>query len=196
MSIILAFCVAIPLAIPVGAVDAEESSRLTQVGELDGAVVNNDQELMNYDGETITENLPKTTTGFIEENPISTNAIDDVVVLRVVLCLLKKELGRITMRSPDTALLTVRRLLTSSYRQVLKTTTELEMDMSLLEFTARSMALIWGCVMKAMVGSPIFMMWDIHLQLLKRIKLLALQQTQSWWLNRSTPLRWLCTFSL
>lgn len=82
MSIILAFCVAIPLAIPVGAVDAEESSRLTQVGELDGAVVNNDQELMNYDGETITENLPKTTTGFIEENPISTNAIDDVVVLK------------------------------------------------------------------------------------------------------------------
>lgn len=63
----------------------EPTTRLTQVGERDGAVLNHDTELMNYDGETITENLPKTTTGIINGNGLSTAAaaaIDDVVVLK------------------------------------------------------------------------------------------------------------------
>lgn len=60
----------------------EDSTRLTTVGELDGAYLNGDTDLMNYDGETITENLPKTTTGMIQEGGISLAAVDNVSVIK------------------------------------------------------------------------------------------------------------------
>lgn len=55
--------------------------RHTQACERDGAVINNDTDLMNYDGETVTEGLPRT-TGIIDESGISTAAVDDVVVVK------------------------------------------------------------------------------------------------------------------
>ena len=61
---------------------AIESTRISTVNERDSAVTTNNQFLMEYDGETITENLPKTTTGNLKLNAVSPLAIDDVVVLK------------------------------------------------------------------------------------------------------------------
>lgn len=83
ISLCLALCMFFALAIPAGAANVEESTdRLTTVGELDSAYVDNDTDLMNYDGENITENLPKSTTGMIDESSISLAAVDDVTVLK------------------------------------------------------------------------------------------------------------------
>ena len=71
-----------------GASAAESTSapvpadRITRVGERDSAFINQDEDLMNYDGETITENLPKTSTGIINESGIAPAAIDDVAVIK------------------------------------------------------------------------------------------------------------------
>lgn len=71
-----------------GASAAESTSapvpahRITRVGERDSAFINQDEDLMNYDGETITENLPKTSTGIISESGIAPAAIDDVAVIK------------------------------------------------------------------------------------------------------------------
>lgn len=78
ISFLMTLCLASILVIPAS---ATEASRLTTVGEKDSAYINQDTELMEYDGETITGNIPGT-TGIIGENNLSPNAVNDVVVLK------------------------------------------------------------------------------------------------------------------
>lgn len=63
-------------------IPANDSTRLTQVGERDTAYIEQDEYLLNYDGEIITDDLPKTPTGTINQSGISLAAIDDVTVLK------------------------------------------------------------------------------------------------------------------
>lgn len=59
-----------------GAMDStpfeNQGTRISTVGVRDSAYINGDQDMLNYDGVTITENLPKTTTGSISQSMLTT----------------------------------------------------------------------------------------------------------------------------
>lgn len=79
LSLLIVTCLAFIMLLPAGAVGGD--TRLTTVGEKDSAFINNDSELMNYDGET-SATPPATTTGIIGETSITPSAVNDVVVIK------------------------------------------------------------------------------------------------------------------
>lgn len=60
----------------------EEPTRTTNVCEKDGAYLNNDIELMEYDGEDITDTLPAMTTSEISQGPVLYANDSDVSVIK------------------------------------------------------------------------------------------------------------------
>lgn len=78
ISLLVVLCLSAVMLVPAGA--ANEEDRVTSVGEKDSAVVNNDEALKEYDGETMTP--PPATTGEIGRPVIGPSAVNDVVVLK------------------------------------------------------------------------------------------------------------------
>lgn len=153
ISLCLALCMFFALAIPAGAANVEESTdRLTTVGELDSAYVDNDTDLMNYDGENITENLPKSTTGMIDESSISLAAVDDVTVLKGSALFAEKGVGATTMHFLVIVMPIAKLLQTSNCLLASKTTMAPETAIFPSEFMVPSMGSTWVWGMKGMAG--------------------------------------------